>query len=252
MNMKQILTIACILLMLSLSGCGGAGDYENQGLNRDSASSREKARRRVEAADLRPEERPVKPPRGWIQKISFLKKPGKKGTQLKIRVQTAIPLEENHYYSYIYWKNGEKLEKTKRNTLPHSAFKKGDLIFVDVILHQDDEIVEQRRSDMLHITNSSPVIEEVEIPEIEGPGIYRFPVKAQDPDGDKITFTMQGKALPEELTIDPTTGTITFSPTEKAPPKKIKFTITADDGDGGIAKKAVSITIKINKPERTN
>ena len=134
--------------------------------------------------------------------------------------------------------------ETPNDTLPPTAFKKGDTVYVDVVLYQEGLVLEGRRSATVIIANSSPVIKEVEIPGIEGPGVYRIFVKAKDPDGDKITFSLAGDNLPAGLEIDSHTGTVTFILGENAPPENVKFTISADDGDKGITKK--NVTIKFN------
>jgi len=243
--MKRLGIFICVLLMVSLIGCGSGADEENN-LSTGPASSREKTG--DEAGNLTPEQRPKGPPEGWIKKISFTKQPGKEGTALKFKVETTKPLGEDQYFSYIYWNNQEKIIETPLDTLPPTAYKKGDLVYVDVALYQEGRILEQRRSEMLQIENSFPVIKEVKIPEIDGPGIYRIIVKAQDPDGDKITFSLTGDPLPDGLQIDPQNGSVTYILGENAPPENIKFTITADDGDKGITKKAVTITFNITRP----
>jgi hypothetical protein len=232
--------------MISLMGCGGGADDVETDISTGQASSQQKDR---DEAEEPVQQRPKGPPEGWIKKISFSKQLCKEGTALKFKVETTKPLEENQYLSYIYWKNQEKIMETPLNTLPPTAYKKGDLVYVDVALYQEGQILEQRRSEILQIENSSPVIKEVKIPEIDGPGVYRIMVKAQDPDGDKINFSLTGDPLPEGLQIDPHSGMVTYVLGENPPPENIKFTITADDGDKGITKKNVTITFDITRPE---
>ena len=244
MNRSGIYVCICMLLMIILIGCGGGTDEIDTNLGTGKVSSQKKDRHEPgEQTPIRPEA----PPAGWIKKISFSKKVMKEGTALKFKVETTKPLEEDQYLSYIYWKNQEKILETPQDTLPPTVYKKGDLVYADVTLFQQGQILEQRRSELLQIENSSPLIKEVRIPEIDGPGIYRIIVKAQDPDGDKITYSLTGDPLPEGLEINPRTGVITYTLGENAPPEKIKFIITADDGDKGIAKKIVTITFNLTR-----
>jgi hypothetical protein len=243
--MKRLGIYVCTLLMVSLIGCGGGADEFDTDINTGQASSRQKDR--DEARDTA-QKRPEGPPEGWIKEISFSKQLGKDGTALKFKVETRKPLEENQYLTYIYWNNQEKIKETPQDTLPPTAYKKGDVLFVDVALYQEGQILEQRRSEMLQIENSSPVIKEVKVPAIDGPGVYRIFVKAQDPDGDKITFSLDGDPLPEGLQIDPHSGTVTYILGDTPPPESVKFTITADDGDKGITKKIVTINFDITRP----
>ena len=178
--MKRLGIFICVLLMISLIGCGGGADEIESNISTGPASSQQKDK---DEAGEPAQQRPKGPPQGWIKNISFSKQLGKDGTALKFKVETTKPLEENQYLSYIYWKNQKKIMETPQDTLPPTVYKKGDLVYVDVALYQQGQILEQRRSELLQIENSSPVIKEVKIPGIDGPGVYRIIVKARDPDG---------------------------------------------------------------------
>lgn len=243
--MTRLKIFLCVLLMVSLIGCGSGADEIDTNVSTGQVSSQQKTRGQ---ADAPAQKRPKRPPQGWIKKISFSKQLGPEGTALKFKVETTKPLQENQYLSYIYWKNQEKFMETQQDTLPPAAFKKGDLVFVDVVLYQEDQVLEQRRSEMLQIENSSPVIKKVKIPEIDGPGVYQIIVDAKDPDGDEITFSLAGDSLPDGLQIDPHSGTVTYILGENVPPENLKFTITADDGDKGITKKIVTLNFNITRP----
>lgn len=243
--MKRLIIFTCILLMISLIGCGGGADDIETNIGTDQASSQQKDK---DEAGESAQKRPKGPPEGWIKKISFSKQLGKEGTTLKFKVETRKPLEENQYFSYIYWKNGKKILESTKNTLHPKYYEKGDVIFVEAVLYQEDMVLEGRRSKTLIIGNSFPIIKEVKIPEIDGPGVYRIFVKAIDPDGDKITFSLAGDPLPEGLHINRRSGTVTYILGEKSPPENLEFTITVDDGDKGIAKKVVNITFNITGP----
>jgi hypothetical protein len=244
-NMTRLKIFLCVLMIVSLIGCGSGADENETDISTGQVSSQQKNR---DQADALAQKKPKRPPNGWIKKISLSKQLGPEGTALKFKVETTKPLQENQYLSYIYWKNQEKLMETPQDTLPPTAYKKGDLLFVDVVLYQEDQVLEKRRSELLQIENSSPVIKEVKIPEIDGPGVYRIIVDAKDPDGDKITFSLAEDSLPEELQIDPHSGTVTYILGENAPPENLKFTITADDGDKGITKKIVTLNFNITRP----
>lgn len=244
--MKRLGIYVFTLLMIILIGCGGGADEIETDISTGQASSQQKDRDETQDPT---QQRPKGPPQGWIKKISCSTQLGNDGTALKFKVETTKPMEENQYFSYIYWRNGEKFLESQKNILPPKHYKKGDLIYIDAVLYQEGQILEGRRSEMVLINNSSPLIKEVKIPEIDGPGVYRIFVKAQDPDGDKITFSLDGNPLPEGLQINPNSGTVTYILGENAPPETLEFTITADDGDKGITKKIVTINFDITGPE---
>jgi hypothetical protein len=244
--MKRLGIYASVLLMIILIGCGGRSNETETDINKEQVSSRQDHGDEEESPA---QQRPKAPPTGWIKKISVSQQLEKEGTALIFKVKTTKPMTEDQYLSFIYWRNQEKITETPLNRLSPKDYKKGDLIYADVALYQEGQILERRRSELLQIKNSSPLIEAVRIPEIDGPGTYHIAVKAKDPDGDRITFSLEGNPLPQGLRIDPDSGTVTYVLGKVPPPEQVQFTITADDGDKGITKKKVTITFNITNPE---
>lgn len=79
-------------------------------------------------------------------------------------------------------------------------------------------------------TNKAPVIQKnTDKLEISLNQIFSFQVKATDPDGDTITYSLVSS--PDFLTIDANTGLITGKPTEVG---NLRFIVNADDKKGGI------------------
>ena len=260
-KVRGLMTVAVVLFMiLGAAGCGTRETDESIKVLKRSEKQKPNRQENDEEESIGEDssEKKIKPPpKGWIKRAYFSPQKNKKGRTLKIKVETIVPKTEDQYFSYVYWKNGRKIGEGEEDTLDPSVYKKGDIIFADVLLHQEDQTLEKKRSEMLMVPNTSPVIKEVKIPSIMGPGTYRITVKAEDIDGDKLTYSLlpaSGAAsLPEgsKLQIDPATGTVTCTLGEKPPPRQLKFIITADDGDKGTAKKAVTISFKIHKsPEK--
>ena len=159
---------------------------------------------------------------------------------IKINVETREPIEENQYLSFIYWRNGKKFTETNEDTLPPFSFKKGDVIYTDVLLYQDGQLIEKKRTKMIRIKNSRPVIKEVKFPEVKGPGTYTLNVIAEDRDKDQLTFSLEKEELPVDVQVDRSTGVITCI-LDKKTPEILKFIIVVDDGDGGVEKKVLTM-----------
>jgi len=193
------------------------------------------------------------PDKSWIKRAFFTLEKKGNAVDLTINVETLVPKEKEYSLSYIYWKNSAKVEETSKDKLSLAAYKKGDMVYADVMLSVDGQMLEKTRSELIQIPNSSPSITAVNIPNVTGagPGIYTITVKAEDIDGDKITYSLlpeiEGKSLPGGLKIDPGTGVITLDVGEKGPPARMTFIVAADDGDDGICKKVVSISFKVTK-----
>jgi len=217
-------------------------------------SLRDKKKKEADAYLITPDA----PTKSWIKRASFTPKPvdtedGKKALQLN--VETNFPQDMEYRLSYLYYKNEEKFPEadSESNLLLLDPFIKGDLIHADIDVYVKDKPIERYRTETVMIPNSPPVINNIAIPDINGPGTYSIAVDAFDKDGDTLTYSMTKPAsLPQDmqLTMDPSSGVVTCILGKTPPPQKLDFVVIADDGDKGIAKKSVSITFNITKENR--
>lgn len=136
---------------------------------------------------------------------------------------------------YEWAKNGEPAGNTEKLA---AQIKRGDRISVKVTPFDGKEygrpIVLQRE-----IRNMPPVIIEEKQHRLEG-GLFTYPVKASDPDGDPLTYSI--KTGPSGMLIDPKTGLVQW----KVPPDfkgKAPFTVSVSDGHSGEA--VLSLTVRI-------
>lgn len=207
-----------------------------------------------------------------LKKVSLSPKEIRADSPVTIEVETAAPLEDNQYLAYVYWKNGRPLEETEEAKLPALSLKKHDVLFADVMLYENDQVISKKRTGTFMVLNSPPIIDEVTIPDIKGPGTYQFIVKAHDVDNDQMAFsfgkdepvkkdententeniedtsgpasrtsrTSSTPASPFDGQIDTATGTVTWVLDQNLP-DSITFTIVANDGDEGITKKIINM-----------
>lgn len=254
---RQLLNLLLLVVAAAaLIGCGGCGTrYADESAQHAEKIQQLRIERKIKQKEKEraktPQIKPKAPGKYFIKKAFFTPQLVKAGTALKITVELSEELQEDDHFSYIYWKNGIQIMETHEDKLAPENYKKGDLIYADVLFYRDGELAEKSRSETVQIVNSSPVINEVTIPKIEGPGSYTIAVKGTDIDGDKIKYTLlpeaEGKTLFDGLQINSVTGTVTCTLGETPPPEKMRFIIAADDSDGGITKKAVTITFEITK-----
>ncbi|HEX3035408.1 MAG TPA: putative Ig domain-containing protein [Thermodesulfobacteriota bacterium] len=105
------------------------------------------------------------------------------------------------------WKlNGENIVGATDEVIQwQDDFKKGDEISVEVIPFDGRDEGVWKAEGSLKIPNSPPqIVSEPEV-RMEG-GKFSYAVKAEDPDGDPIEFTL--KNAPEGMEIEPSTGVI--------------------------------------------
>lgn len=243
-----------VLIVVGLAACGGGdedpGDTSNIKKYDRSQTAKKMAETETDQTDVygydeeeeeTGEEAGAKGS-GFITSVSLSPETMRADSIITIKTKTAAPLNENQTLTYKYWKNGQPLEETKETQLSPSSFKKHDVFFADVMLYEADQLVAKKRTGVKPVLNSPPMIEQVTLPNVQGPGTYEFTVTAKDIDEDQITFSLEADDLPVEVDarIDPGTGTVTCT-LDDNPPESIKFTIAADDGDRGVTKKIVSM-----------
>ena len=123
---------------------------------------------------------------------------------------------------------------------PHNIMAEVDGVVRYVIENMDDtKTVVITSNNMPHIT-STPVTNATEDME------YYYNVEAYDPNGDTLTYALVER--PPGMTINPSTGEITWTPTN-AQVGIYNVTIRAEDGNGGYAIQSWEITVaNVNNP----
>lgn len=136
---------------------------------------------------------------------------------------------------YEWTRNGEPAGNGRQFAVP---VKRGDRISVKVTPFDGENygkpIVLNRE-----ILNLPPVISEDKNFTFDGT-IYTYQVKASDPDGDALTYSL--KSAPEGMTIDPLTGLINWN-VPAAFKGEAPAAISVTDGHGGEAVYNIKITI---------
>ncbi len=139
-------------------------------------------------------------------------------------------------YTYEWTKNGEPAGNEKTFKLP---VKRGDKLAVRITPFDGEaygrSVVLERE-----ITNSPPTIIGHRKSDFDGKA-YTYQVKASDPDGDPLTYSLQSG--PPGMTIDPSTGLVKWDVPEDFK-GKASFTVSVSDGHGGEASQKMSVDIK--------
>jgi hypothetical protein len=149
------------------------------------------------------------------------------GTKIKAEVEGSDK-DGNEITFYYEWKKDDKiLPDATTNELDTTGFKKGELVTLYATPFDGKKKGKTRWSTTIMITNRSPEITSIPSAAVSN-GKYVYEVKAVDPDGDTLTFSLEG--APSGMTIDPTTGIIQWNiPPEAKRIYSIRIVVT--DGD---------------------
>lgn len=149
---------------------------------------------------------------------------------------------DNDLISFGYqWKlDGEEIPGAKDEMLEWSEnFKKGSIISVDVIPFDGKDEGVWKAEGSFAIPNSPPIITSEPAPRIED-GKLSYVLKAEDPDGDPIDYTL--KNAPRGMTIEPATGLITWE-FDEADKGEYIVEITVADSEGAKASQMLTLNI---------
>lgn len=165
------------------------------------------------------------------------------GDKIKALVETYD--KENDYVRLdYYWSINGVQSSESSDTLSH-IFKRGDRISLTVI-PDDDKRKGNPKSLTIIIGNSLPSIQPIPGSHAFDGSEYSYQVKAADPDGDTLTFSL--KSTPDGMTIDPSKGLIRWN----VPPDfkgKFPYTVSVTDGSGGVATQEFFFEIRREKKE---
>ncbi len=242
--MIRLLSIIILLLTLILSGCKGKepavietpvkGEQEVQ--KEPTVSPAPKPSQKAPGDVTVPV--PNSPPR--ITTLDVYPQYPIIGDTIKIEAVTLDKENDPVTISYHWKKNDLPLPVETATLKITEEFKRGDKISVRLIPH-DGKTYGSPITLNVVIANAPPVIEQSEdMFNIEG-SFYSYKIKAHDPDGDKLTYTL--KSAPSGMTINPATGQIQWSiPTGFRGEAPVKISVT--DGQGGEISQSFTLEVR--------
>lgn len=153
--------------------------------------------------------------------------------------------EDEVSFRYQWKRNGEDIVGAVSELLEwQEDFKKGDNISIQVIPFDGKEEGVWKTEGGFTIPNSPPKIVSEPEARMEG-GKFIYTVKADDPDGDSVEFTL--KNAPKGMTIEPATGVITWEFGENDV-GEYKPEIIASDPEGAEDLQILTLTVPSETP----
>jgi hypothetical protein len=156
---------------------------------------------------------------------------------LRVIVDVSDPDDDPIDLDYLWIINDVELLHQKASSLPSSAFVKGDEVRVRVTA-QDATHTAHRVSAGLTIKNSPPLF--VRDPRMLG-SINGSRIEATDPDDDPVSYRLVG--APEGMSIDPTSGRISYTGSKDEPGGNYKARVVAEDPDKASVIFAFDLTV---------
>lgn len=170
-----------------------------------------------------------------ITRVAFTPKVFRPGDRLGVNVKGTDPDGDEVTMRYQWTKNGQPAGDGEEID---GQVRRGDKIEVRIVPFDGEiggtPIVLKRK-----IGNMPPMIEKNGKFHFDG-GICTYQVRATDPDGDTLTYSL--KDAPSGMTIDPATGAIRWDVPQSFS-GKATFTVIVKDGHGGRSSQQLTLTV---------
>jgi len=165
-----------------------------------------------------------------ITKLSY--SPGRPTTtdHIRLEVKAEDPDGTPVHFKYQWFINEARQVHLKRDNLPAASIERGDVVVCEVTVIDRDGQEAMRKTAEIEIVNSPPVFitDPRQVKKLDG-----LQLRAEDPDGDKLTFTLTG--APDGMVIDASRGVIKYKGSTKEKGGHYEIEAKADDGSGGTA-----------------
>ncbi len=165
-----------------------------------------------------------------ITRLSY--SPGRPTTTDHIRLDVSAedPDGTPVHFKYQWFINDRRQVHLTRDNLPAASIERGDVVICEVTVIDRDGQEAMRKTAEIEIVNSAPVFitDPRQVKKLDG-----LQLRAEDPDSDKLTFTLTGAPL--GMTIDPARGVIKYAGSTKEKGGHYEIEAKADDGSGGTA-----------------
>jgi hypothetical protein len=230
------LSSASIIWMVNGMPVDGPAEYHGFSAKETTKGDRVKAKAIFQNKEVSSNEVTIgnTPPR--VTMVKLLPEVFKAGDKLNVDVAGTDMDGDAVTFLYEWTKNDEPAGSGKSMEIP---VRRGDKIAAKVTPYDGEtygEPVVLRRE----IANFPPMI--VDHKEFSSDGaVYTYQVRASDPDADTLTYALE--TPPPGMTIDPSTGLLKWM-IPAAFKGKQDASISVSDGNGGIAKYSITITIQ--------
>jgi hypothetical protein len=174
-----------------------------------------------------------------VEEIHIEPKVAYSNSDLKAVVRSSDPDGDSVNYDYTWEKNGVVL--SEKDILESNGLKRGESVTVTVTPHDGEVSGKPKKSELLIITNSPPLIVSSPPANLKG-NTYTYQMKAEDPDNDPIIFTL--KKAPNGMVINKETGLIQWEFAKKDHGSQL-IEIEASDPEGAKSFQRYGLTIEV-------
>ncbi|MGQ9655232.1 MAG: putative Ig domain-containing protein [Thermodesulfobacteriota bacterium] len=176
-----------------------------------------------------------------VKRIQITPYPAFPGDELEAEVEAEDPDGDRVEVRYSWMVNGELVEGESSARFSTERLRRGDRVLAQVVAEDSEQSGTPVSSQEVVLENRPPRFVSQPPENLVAPGHYRYEVKAEDPDGDRLEFRLEGP-VPEGMRIDPVTGILEWD-FETPPEGSVSVDIRVSDGQGGEARQSYDFRV---------
>ncbi len=131
------------------------------------------------------------------------------GSRLLAKVEASDADQDDIQFQFRWLRNDKVVSEGSENTVVLSELAQSDIVTVEATPYDSDGAGKPLRAAPLVVGNNPPRILSVPMM-MSSAEIYEYAVRAEDPDGDPVSFELEG--APSGMTIDRATGQVVWRP----------------------------------------
>lgn len=131
------------------------------------------------------------------------------GSRLLARVEASDADQDDIQFQFRWLRNDKVVSEGSENTVVLSELAQSDILTVEATPYDSDGAGKPLRAAPLVVGNNPPRILSIPMT-MSSAEIYEYAVRAEDPDGDPVSFELEG--APSGMTIDRATGQVVWRP----------------------------------------
>jgi hypothetical protein len=174
-----------------------------------------------------------------VTMVSLRPQTARSGDKLEAQVEAIDSDHDRVDVIYKWYRNDAIIKEGEESVLDTTGFTARDKIVVEVTAHDISIAGNSLKSEPLVLGNSGPKIVSTP-PSAAIQDRFDYPVKAMDPDGDQLTYSLE--ASPPGMTIGSESGHIEWRiPSDQQGTFHVK--VMTKDGQGGLASQEFDLTL---------
>ncbi len=159
---------------------------------------------------------------------------------IKVELEFEDPDGDSVSAEFVWYVDGEVVDGVNDNVLPPGHARSGQSVEADVTPFDGDSRGETVHIGPIEIANRPPRFVSPPPTNMQVFGTFQWQFKAVDPDGDPLSFSLEGD-VPPGMRIDPSSGVLSWQVDSEVLKQGLSFVVVVRDSHGAETKMPITL-----------